>query len=309
MHYRAFNGFIAPDYRSLVIAEQTFEGYRREVVGFVRWVRTRGYVLTNIRLIDCYLEEYLHWLHPQRGKGACSNVLSGVVHFFPEFKGRLYRASLTMRGINRAQPGKQWTPIPWHLAVLVAFWQSRVYGLRYGIATLVGQHCLLRVSEIMNIRTTDVVERRDDRFGRNNTTMVIRLRKTKAGMVQSVSVDDHGVEELLMVLLRCTRPGERLFPFTSDKFRKTMHAATAALGIRHHFVPHGLRHAGASEHWMRWRDLGGLALRGRWASERSVRRYVQEGEMMLVDQSIPDHIRRLAFWFARDVFLALTQRH
>lgn len=310
MRYRDFGRFTAPDYCSLAIADTTYRGYRREVVYFVRWCRQSGYLsLRSVAQLDVVLMEYLHWLHPRRGKGACQNVASGIVHFLPQAKGRLYHSRLTMRGIMRVQPAQQATPVPWHLAVIIAWWQSRVDGLRYGVATVVGGHCMLRLRELLGVRTTDIIVRNDDRMGRNNGSMIIRLRKTKAGIVQSVSVEDRGVESLLLHLLARTRHDHLLFPFSSYKYRWSMAAACKALRLPQHFTPHGLRHGGATEFWMQHRDLDRLALRGRWSDKRSCLRYMQEGEMAYVDQHVPRSILVLAFDFAKDVYRSLTQKH
>jgi hypothetical protein len=310
MRYRVYAGFVAPDYCGAAVKPDTYEGYRREVVAFLSWARARGHRLTSINIIDYHLCAYLHFIHCTRGKGACSRALSGMAHFRPECRGRLGCSSLAMRGINRMQPGKQANPVAWHIAVLIAWFLSRVFGFRYGVATVVAGHCLLRVGELVRIRTTDVVERGDDRFGCTNPTMVIRLSKTKAGRVQSVSVDNPDVERLIIVLLRCTKAGERLFPFSEDKFRRVMAVACQRLGLRMHFTPHGLRHGGATEHWMRLRNIALLCLRGRWASEKSCLNYLQEGEMAYVAQHvIPSHLRQLALVFVADIYGTLSQTH
>jgi hypothetical protein len=311
MRFRVFSRFVAPDYCSLAIAEATYRAYSREVAGFVLWCRQSGRLqsLRSVARLDLVLMEYLHWLHPRRGKGACQNVTSGLVHFLPQAKGRLPHSALAMRGIHRVQPTKQAAPVPWHVAVLLAWWQSRVHGRRYGVATVVGGHCMLRISELLGLRTTDIIVRNDDRMGRDNGSMILRLRKTKAGLVQSVSVDDVGVEGLLMDVLRRTAPGDRLFPFSAYKYRASMAMACKHLRLPRRFTPHGLRHGGATAFWMRHRNLDQLALRGRWSDKRSCLRYMQEGEMAYVDQHVPPPALVLALHLAKDVYKALTQKH
>ena len=67
----------------------------------------------------------------------------------------------------------------------------------------------------------------------------------------------------------------RLFPATAPQPRVS----------RQHCTLHGLRSGGATDHWLWYRDLPLLRRSGRWTSERTLERYIQEGTFPLDKKS------------------------
>jgi len=203
--------------------------------------------------------------------------------------------------------------MPWHLCVLCAWWMSLVYGIDYAIAMVLGHDCLLRPNELRNVTVGDVVAVRDART--RSSTTVIRLSKTKAGLVQSVSIDNPDVDALVRTYVACVRATgtvtdhTRLFSFTYDQFRRALAGFGHTFGLRMVFTPHSLRVGGSTEHWMRYRDASALQLRGRWRDLRSLMRYVQQCEVGLVGLKIPPSVQRLADRMARSVIDTLLPSH
>lgn len=300
------DGTTTIDFASYAIAVDTYRGYEREVLAFLDWVVSRGMRIDSVAGLDGPLSEYMHRIARPRGKGACARVVCGVVHFFPEAKGRVPRSMLTLRGVNRFFPPVQHVPVSWEVTVLISFYQCARWGLRYGVASLLSHHCLLRVSECLGLVREDVVELRDIRLSRLNTNMVLRLAKTKAGLVQSVVVSDVAVQSLVRLLLRDTAAGERIFPFSPTKFRTTIREALVVWHIDIHVTPHCFRDGGATRHWLMYRDRVALKAHGRWVDDRSVARYVQPAEMMLLQQRVPAHFWSFAFVLALDIPAWLT---
>ena len=59
-----------------------------------------------------------------------------------------------------------------------------------------------------------------------------------------------------------------------------------SLGVSHqHCTLHGLRGGGATDHWLWYRDFPLLRRSGRWTSERTLERYIQEGTFPLDKKS------------------------
>jgi hypothetical protein len=108
-----------------------------------------------------------------------------------------------------------------------------------------------------------------------------------------------------------------LFPFASYQFRRVFKATCANLGISERYVPHSLRHGGATRyHHVHGWSIEDVLERGRWQSVKSARRYIQSGVAMLMAMDAPDHINRIAISMARDpyrhiisVSLSLSQKH
>ena len=53
-----------------------------------------------------------------------------------------------------------------------------------------------------------------------------------------------------------------------------------------HLTPGGLRGGGATDHWLRRRDVQALRRRGRWTNIKTLERYVQEGASQLQQQRL-----------------------
>ena len=111
-------------------------------------------------------------------------------------------------------------------------------------------------------------------------------RTGKHGRRQHTLIED---ATLAGFLNRHRRPdGHRLWPGTAATFWSAWRRAQRALGLEQfNFTPAGLRGGGATDHFLRHRDIPLLRRRGRWLSERTLERYVQEG-VFCVNASLRD---------------------
>jgi integrase len=169
---------------------------------------------------------------------------------------------------------------------------------------LVGFHCYLRAGEIARLQRKDVVVPNDPRMGSAYTGMVLRLARTKTGLNQSVSITDPHIKQLLLAWLQrhshSASPSDRLFPFTDAQFRSRFHRTVYRLGLGHiRYVPHSLRHGGATRDYMRGMSIEDVMYRGRWKTMESARRYIQQSRAMLVQQDVPKESHKLGVTFSR----------
>ena len=186
--------------------------------------------------------------------------------------------------------------------------------VREAIGTLVAFDCLLRVSELCALRVSDVIDATTAAVDKSwRYALALRLRKTKTGENQSVPVQTLGVRKLLGVLLRLAGREERLFPFTTARFRGRFKAACKALGLSNKLVPHSLRHGGATHMYMSGVEVTTIKVRGRWASLQTCERYVQTGQALLGSMEIPTRIAQAGPVLAADCYAAilkaLPQKH
>lgn len=109
----------------------------------------------------------------------------------------------------------------------------------------------------------------------------------------------------------------RLFPFSPAQFRRILKLTCINLGLSDRYVPHSLRHGGATRyhHVHKW-SIEDVLERGRWQSVKSARRYIQAGVAMLMNMSTPSHISANALTLARNpyrhiiqIYLSLSQKH
>ena len=276
--------------------------YRNAAIAFYRWALESGEDARDETELDNLLVDYFHELfEDERGVSVAACTLHGVVWLHPELKFQLPRAAQAVRGWSKMRPGTSYPPLTWELAIAIGLQLARAGQHRHGVGVLLAFDCFLRVSELVGLYREDVVDDRDVRIGFEHRGLLLRLRKTKTGSNKTVAVLDEHAQALLRQLVRDTKPGERLFPFTTDHFRRAMKRSCAELGLSGRYVPHSLRHGGATRysHVLGWL-LEDVMQRGRWASTKSARLYIQSGPALLMSMTVPPRLAATAVLLSKD---------
>lgn len=299
------------------LAESTKKKYNRAVHLFLQWCKREHRTAATFDKLDDLITDYFHDLYEQgdgKGKGLAADTLYGVCKYFPRAKGNLPTAEQSLRGWQRLQTAVSYPPLTWELTVAIAVQMCRHGLVRHGIGTLLAFDCFLRVGELVGLRKSDVADVGDVRVGVGLRGMCLRLRQTKTGPNQWVEIDNPHVRQLLRVVITHTsKPEDRLFPFTSSAFRSAFKSICAELGLSEDYVPHSLRHGGATHWHINNHRIEDILMRGRWQSTKSARRYVQAGRAMLLSMDVPAHIAKIGEQLSANVLLSislsLTQKH
>jgi integrase len=178
----------------------------------------------------------------------------------------------------------------------------------HAIGVLLSFDCYLRIGELHGLRRSDIALRGDPRVNDldNAPLASLRLRHTKTGPNQYVPVENPAVAALLAQVVTITAPGQLLFPAAPAAFRRAFKAACRDLGLSPLYVPHSLRHGGATRDHMRGRSIEDIMERGRWASSKSARRYVQSGRALLCATDVPPRVKQLGAMISGDLARAFT---
>jgi len=290
-------------------APATVKKYSEAVSHFVIWCRRQYLDPMDSDEFDSCLTDYFHDLYDDGfSKDDARCTFYGILMFQPRLRDALPLAALALRGWERIAPSVAHPPITWDLTVLVAVHMARHGKWLFAVGTLLAFDCLLRVGELVGLQRVDVADSGDARLGREYKGLALRLRKTKTGPNQWVEVRDPSVAFLLRQLVRSTR-SKFLFPFSAADFRAVFKATCAVLGLSSRYVPHSLRHGGATRlHLQHW-SIEDILLRGRWSSTRSARRYVQSGRALLLSVDVPAAVQAKAARFARAPYLSLILAH
>ena len=262
--------------------------------------------------MDEALLDYFHSMFLERdgaGRNDAECTLYGVELFLPDLKRKLQAARLALRGWRRMRPPRQHPPLTYPLAVLIACRLAVTGYMDFAIATLLAFDTYLRVGELVGLRVADVADAGDDRLGGGTILMSIRLAATKTGPEQWAEVRDPAVRTLVCAVLESRKRGGSLFNFTTHTFRVRFKAACAELGLSESYVPHSLRHGGATRDFMAGASLEEVLRRGRWATTKSARHYIQSGRAILFTMEVAPETAHAARTLAGDVVfsLALTQ--
>src|SRR6185312_10716578 len=207
-------------------------------------------------------------------------------------RGHFPTAKLLLRGWDRKRPSNPFPPLTWPVTCAIAMRMATNGKLLHAVATLLSFHCLLRVGEMTQLRRSDFAIKNDDRLGVSNVCGALRLRATKTGANQWVTILDQQVYSLLLMVTSSLRASDRIFPFSPATFRRSLRSTCLELGILTPYVPHSLRHGGATKlHLEAWR-VEDIMLRGRWQSSKSARRYIQAGQALLLSIRLPQAVLR-----------------
>jgi len=280
--------------------------YTEAVKSFISWCKRRRLDPVDINEFDECLTDYFHHLYRcGYGRDDAVCTLYGIIMLHPRLRDALPVSSLALRGWARVAPSQAHPPMTYDLTVLVAVHLARRGLWLYAVGTLLAFDCLLRVGELVGLQRTDVADAGDARMGREYKGMALRLRKTKTGPNQWVDVQDPVVCALLRDLLRSSR-SQMMFSFSSNEFRQEFKATCAALGLSDRYVPHSLRHGGATRLHLIGVSIEDILLRGRWSSSKSARRYIQSGRALLLSMRVPARLQDLASRVAASPLLYLT---
>ena len=250
-------------------SRNTRSRYDMALRGFLEWITDHNHDAHDFDEIDALLTEYLDDLYLRGGgKQAAINTVFGLIMHIPALRTRLPTARLALRGWEKLRPSESYPPLTWELTVVIAVQMLRAGRRPEAVATVLAFDCYLRISEMVALRVGDVVDSGDHRLGAVYRGVACRLRYTKTGPNQWVEVEDAAVQTLLLGLKRGSRR-DKIFGFTAGSYRSLFKRVCAGLGLSSGYVPHSLRHGGATRDFLSGRPLEDILVRGRWASTKS----------------------------------------
>lgn len=274
----------------------TLRAYKSALLIFLTWCRDRGEVpkLRHPPSLDKLLLEWFHEVYLDKdgaGREGCSKALCALVHFRPYLAGTLTLSLRALSNWRRLRPPVSYPPLTWSLTVAVALRVATYAGALPAIAILVAFDGFLRANELLSLTTDDVL---DPAGGDSRAlgvgvlpNMVIVLKVAKTGRNQSVVMQNPQVQDFLRFVLKISKRGERLFPFSREWLLSVFKKACRAYGLKDPYVLHSLRHGAATNAIMCGASLDSVLVRGRWAATKSAIRYIQTGRALLSTLSSP----------------------
>ena len=293
-------------------AGRTYDRYIKAVRDFVTYARSEGLPLAVWQDLDCAVVEYFDNMYIDkegRGRSQAESTLYGLHFLLPECKRATPFAQRALRGWKKLVPPNPHPPLTWELTCCVALQMAKVQGWEFGVACLLAFDSYLRVGELAGLKLKDVAVPNDARLGAAFTGVALRLgaeRPTKTGSNQYVAVRNQVVAALLARLVAARRRRRRLFSFSAASFRRSFSDAVDALGLSPRYVPHSLRHGGATHDFLLGVSLEEILHRGRWASNRSARHYIQSGRALLLSMEVPSRLVAVARILAGNLLRAFT---
>lgn len=268
----------------------------------------------TVEELDEVLADYFHVMFEEKegkGKQKARDTLYGVEMYLPRVKGQLLIAGRCVNRWAKLQVTESYPPLTWDLAALIGVHLANQGRWRDGVAVVLAFDCLLRCGELTSLRRDDVAFPQDRRMGFEYKITTLKIRVAKTGRNQSVTVANPEVVALLRQLIGQTAPGALLFPGGSTRFRKVFKRACSDLGLSSKYVPHSLRHGCATRLHLQGVRVEDIMVRGRWASSKSARTYIQSSRAVLMAMQPPRAVADAAAAVAQALTFSfsLTQKH
>ncbi|CAK0869509.1 unnamed protein product, partial [Prorocentrum cordatum] len=207
---------------------------------------------------------------PHRG----DYVVHGMAFVWPELSTGLPRANRALRAWHKMHVAGEGGPQP--LEVWAALDEAmRLAGsVEAADAAALAVDAYLRSAEVFALRVEDIIDADDD-------VVAIKLgvqernERTKTGVRQGVLIDRPHIADMLRARKAAKKPGELVFGCSVEAYRRALRKASDDIGITA-FPAHSARHSGPSRDAAEgYRTVWAIQRRGRWASEKSVLRYMK----------------------------------
>lgn len=300
--------------QDLALAPSTLKAYTKQLENFLTYTRLTSdqLHLLSARRLDRALAEFIqHSYDSSLPFTYAAHALHAVVFYRPELKRQgLFVSRACLKGWERVKRSQSHPPLTWELTTVIACTMARSGYHGPAVAMLVGFDCYLRVSELTGLRLRDIVMPHDARMGRVHTGMAVILPKTKTGLNQSVNIQRRDVAKLLCSWVRFmpahTGSLALVFDFSPQWFGRLIRRCCVQLGFGHiPYVPHSLRHGGATADFLSSGDVESVHFRGRWKSIESLRTYIQTGRALLAAQQVPVRLNNLGILLSDNIVAVL----
>ena len=269
------------------------QSYLREVSLFLSWIeRTKppfannddvDFALARYESMQCYLED--------RHSSAGDHLMNGLAYLYPEMSFPLGWQS--SKGWGRVTVENVGQPIGEESAACMEhrLRQQPCQDAQVSadlMTTCVDTGC--REGELLKSRKADYT------IGKNEVAIHLgvgnRGESTKTGRFQGVRVDGPYVQDILLRRLQHLGPADLVFPISATKYQVWWKwAAQQVGGPAAESTPHAARHTMASRDVATgYRTIEQIARRGRWQSEKSVRRYARTADWIRACEAQPAEI-------------------
>eukprot|EP00808_Paulinella_micropora_P017107 g19272.t1 len=166
------------------------------------------------------------------------------------------------------------------LTCLLALVVVRSWDPLVGLGFLLAFGAYLHVGEVCALRKEDVVFPGDKRFGSTYKHVGVVLRTTKTGANRFARITNSSVITLLQVVGRSAK--SLLINCSLSRFQAFLRRTKDLLGLHAvGYTPHSLRHGAGTRYLLDDAFIEDIMLRGRLASTKSARHYIQEGSALL----------------------------
>ena len=265
--------------RHLIIQPATLLRYREAVHSFFLYQRQLSaipMIAWTAMSLDDMLQRWIEDLwETGEPKNLPNDAVSGSQHFIPALRGQLRGAARFLSAWGRHEMPARATPLSALFASALAGAASLARDFPMAVGILLAFHAFLRPTELCTVEWKNLT------FFPNRRRALLTLPNTKSGRrtgrKESVILDDPFLCQALHRLqaAHAAIRRTRLLHHDSASFRHRFAIMIELAGLpAAHWRPTSLRRGGATEEFLRHGQLDRTMLRGRWASQKTARIYI-----------------------------------
>ncbi|CAK0828932.1 unnamed protein product [Prorocentrum cordatum] len=239
----------------------------------------------------CYLDRLVEdkEVGPHRGDFAAH----GLAYVWPELSTGLPRSNRALRACHRLHVAGEGGAQPLELWAVLDEAARLAGGVEAADAAEVALDAHLKSAELFALQAADIAVDADEageQIAALRLGVTERGERTKTGVRQGALIDRRHVSDMLARRKSERGPSDRVFSCSVDAYRWALRRACDDVGVER-FPPHAARHSGPSHDAATdYRTAWAIQRRGRWASEKSVLRYMKTHALVAARAALPPDI-------------------
>ena len=281
------------------LQRRSLSAYKLALERFLSFARRSEFDLVDAADLDYILAEYFNCMY-QEGEpvSAAGHALSGIKRFIPELRIQLPTASQYFRNWQRCHRPLRAVPISWELLQAMAAISWDQGSKQTALLLYIGFNCFLRTSEMLGLQFCHLLPHHT----KPEVAVVIPFSKTSNGNAQVLLVKDDRIWRLTDALKSVQSNTALLWAGTPNMFRATWARILQCLDFQgDDYTPYGIRRGGATWYFLETASLDATLSRGRWATSKTARSYIDDGTLTLAQQQWSVAQRRnVKFWMRKN---------
>ena len=231
-------------------------------------------------------------------KNEAIDCVSGVLHYLPQLKGKVPGSKKLLVAWGKCELPARAPPLNTFFLAALAGKAVALNDRRLAVSLLLGFRCMLRTGELLKIRKMDL-----SLMERHSRGIVV-LHETKSGQrtasSETVVISDAHLMRMLAIVCRDLAPAEFLVGCSPAAFRAKFARLVHEAGIPQcSWKPCSLRRGGATTDFLHHGQLDRTMVRGRWASAKTARLYIDDAVSMQAQLAVTrQQNRTMAKWAA-----------
>ena len=231
-------------------------------------------------------------------KNYAIDCVSGVLHYLPQLKGKVPGSKRLLVAWSKCELPAPAPPLNAFFLAALAGKAVALNDRRLAVSLLLGFRCMLRAGELLNIRKMGL-----SLLWRRSRGIVV-LHETKSGQrtasSETVVIFDAYLVRMLAIVCRDLAPAEFLVGCSPAAFRAKFARLVHEAGLpKCNWKPYSLRRGGATTDFSHHGQLDRTMVRGRCASVKTARLYIDDAVSMQAQLFVTcQQNRTMAKWAA-----------